>query len=80
MRRASAVIGRLRFESFKKYVTSILVVNNEELSPQEKLVEDIVSTLHAFSCWLYGLRKHKKLIKEDVEIAQELQDRTRPNG
>ena len=68
------------FESFcEKFDTSILVVNNQELSPQEELVEDIVSILHVFSCRLYGLRKYKKLIKEDEEIAKELQDRTRPN-
>lgn len=31
----------------------------EELSPQEELVQDIVSILHVFSCRLYGLRKYK---------------------
>ena len=50
------------------------IVNNEELSPQEELVQDIVSILHAFSCRLYGLRKYKKQIERDVEIAKELQN------
>ena len=50
------------------------IVNNEELSPQEELVQDIVSILHVFSCRLYGLRKYKKQIERDVEIAKELQD------
>lgn len=69
------------FESFcEKFDTSILVVNNEGLSPQEEFVEDIVSILHVFSCRLYGLRKYKKLIKEDEDIAKELQDGIRPNG
>ena len=68
------------FESFcERFDTSILVVNNEDLSPQEELVEDIVSILHVFSCRLHGLRKYKKLIKEDEDIAEELQDGTRPN-
>ena len=49
-------------------------VNNEELSPQEELVQDIVSILHVFSCRLYGLRKYKKQIEKDEEIAKELQD------
>ena len=63
------------FESFcRRFETSILVVNNEELSPQEELVDDIVSILHVFSCRLYGLRKYKRLIKEDDEIAKGLQD------
>ena len=50
------------------------IVNNEELSPQEELVQDIVSILHVFFCRLYGLRKYKKQIEKDEEIAKELQD------
>ena len=63
------------FEKFcKKFHTSIIVVNNETLSPNEELVQDIISILHVFSCRLYGLRKYKKQIKEDEEIAKELQN------
>ena len=68
------------FENFcAKFNTNIIVVNNEELSPQEELVQDIVSILHIFSCRLYGLRKYKKQIKEDDEIVKELQDRNQSN-
>lgn len=42
-----------------KFNITIVAVNNEELSPQEELVQDIVSILHVFSCRLYGLRKYK---------------------
>ena len=35
---------------------------------------DIVSILDVFSCRLYGLRKYKKQIERDEEIAKELQD------
>lgn len=62
-----------------KFNTTIVVVNNEELSPQEELVKDIVSILHVFSCRLYGLRKYKKQIERDEEIAKELQDRNKSN-
>lgn len=62
-----------------KFNTNIIVVNNEELSPQEELVQDIVSILHIFSCRLYGLRKYKKQIKEDEDIAKELQDGNKSN-
>ena len=55
-----------------KFNTTIVVVNNEELSPQEELVQDIVSILHVFSCRLYGLRKYKKQIERDEGIAEEL--------
>ena len=44
---------------------------------QEILVQDIVSILHVFSCRLYGLRKYKKQIEKDEEIAKELQDRNK---
>ena len=37
-------------------------------------MQDIVSILHVFFCRLYGLRKYKKLIERDEEIAEELQD------
>ena len=62
-----------------KFNTTIVIVNNEELSPQEELVQDIVSILHDFSCRLYGLRKYKKQIERDEEIAKELQDGNQPN-
>lgn len=57
-----------------KFNTTIVVVNNEALSPQEELAQDIVSILHEFSCRLYGLRKYKKQIEKDEDIAKELQD------
>lgn len=58
-----------------KFNTNIVVVNNEERSPQEELVQDLVSILRVFSCKLYGLRKYKKQIERDEETAKELQDR-----
>lgn len=69
------------FEKFcRKYNTNIVIVNNEELSPQEELVQDIVSILHVFSCRLYGLRKYKKQIKEDKEIEEEISNRNTANA
>jgi len=61
------------FERFLgKYNVEIIVVNNELLSPQEELVQDIRSILHVFSCRIYGLRKYKKKIKEDEEIVKSI--------
>ena len=69
------------FEKFcEKFNTKIIIVNNETLSPNEELVQDIISILHVFSCRLYGLRKDKKQIKEDEEIAKELQNGNKPNA
>lgn len=64
------------FESFLgKFDTKIVVVNNEELSPQEELVQDIISILHVFSCRIYGLGKYKKKIEGDEEVVKGIQDR-----
>ena len=62
------------FERFLgKFNVKIIVVNNELLSPQEELVQDIISILHVFSYRIYGLRKYKKKIERDEEIAKSLQ-------
>ena len=69
------------FENFcEKFNTKIIIVNNETLSPNEELVQDIISILHVFSCRLYGLRKYKNQIKEDEEIAKELQNGNKSNA
>ena len=69
------------FEKFcEKFNTKIIIVNNETLSPNEELVQDIISILHVFSCRLYVLRKYKNQIKEDEEIAKELQNGNKPNA
>ena len=63
------------FEKFcNKFNVEIVVVKNEKLSPHEELVQDIVSILHVFSCRLYGLRKYKKQIEGDEDIAKGIQD------
>lgn len=71
---------RFGFEWFESFVKSngveLIVVNNEALSPQEEIVQDIISILHVFSCRVYGLRKYKKKIEEDVDICSEP---TKPN-
>ena len=72
---------RFGYDWFEKFCMKFntTIVNNEELSPQEELVQDIVSILHVFSCRLYGFRKYKKQIERDEEIAKELQDGNQSN-
>lgn len=43
----------------------IVVVNQESLSPQQEMVEDLMAIVHTFSCRLYGMRKYKNQIKSD---------------
>lgn len=57
------------FEEFlRKMGVEIMIVNNEKLSPQEELVQDLISIIHVFSCRIYGLRKYKKKISDDEDL------------
>lgn len=63
---------RFGFDYFEQFMVrhgvKLIVVNDERTSPQDELVEDIISILHVFSCRLYGLRKYKKKIEEDESL------------
>jgi putative resolvase len=59
--------------------TKIVVLNQDNLSPEREMVEDILAIVHVFSRRLYGLRKYKTKIKEDPDlprasISEELED------
>lgn len=66
---------RFGYEWFERFLKSngveIIVANNEVLSPQEEMVQDLINIIHVFSCKIYGLRKYKKKIKEDKDICLE---------
>lgn len=42
----------------------LLVLNNEQLSPEQEMVQDLMSIVHCFSSRLYGLRNYRKALKE----------------
>lgn len=44
----------------KKNGCVIEVVNQESLSPQEEMTEDLLSIVHTFSCRLYGMRTYRR--------------------
>ena len=43
------------------------ILNSEQLSPQEEMVNDLMSIIHCFSCRLYGLRNYKKDLKKHLK-------------
>lgn len=56
----------------KDYGTNIIIVNNESMSPQEEMIQDLISIIHVFSCKVYGLRKYKKaILNENVTNIQD---------
>ena len=67
---------RFSFEWLEHFLKSndaeIIIVNNEKMSPEQELVNDLISIIYVFSCRIYGLRKYKNKIKGDEEIAKRL--------
>ena len=45
--------------------TRDVVVNQESLSPEQEMVEDLMAIVHTFSGRLYGMRKYTQQIKAD---------------
>jgi putative resolvase len=39
-------------------------VNGDTLSPEQELVQDLLSIVHVFSARLYGLRSYQKVIRD----------------
>lgn len=62
---------RFGFDWFRNFLSSqgveILVVNNDKMSPEEEMVQDLISIIHVFSCRICGLRKYKKDIKDEFK-------------
>lgn len=58
----------------KQHGTKIIVINNPSTSPDQELVNDLISIIHVFSCRLYGLRKYKKKLKDDHSLTGDRND------
>jgi putative resolvase len=64
-------LTRFGFEWFERYARhngcELLVLNQERLSPEQEMVQDLMTIIHCFSSRLYGLRNYKKKLKEALE-------------
>jgi predicted site-specific integrase-resolvase len=49
----------------------LLVLNQEQLSPEQEMVQDLLTIVHCFSARLYGLRNYRK--KRDEALKSDLQ-------
>lgn len=58
----------------REHDREIVVVNQESLSPEQEMVEDLLAIVHTFSCRLYGMRNYKKQIREDFPASKEPKD------
>jgi predicted site-specific integrase-resolvase len=53
------------FEAFcQRHKTEIIVMNGEEMSPEQELVQDLIAIITVFGARLHGLRSYKKAIKD----------------
>lgn len=61
---------RFGFEYFEHFVEThggnIVIANQQSMSPQQELTEDLMAVIHCFSCRLYGVRKYKKEIETKI--------------
>ena len=59
---------RFGFEWFaafcERHGTALVIVNGDTLSPEQELVQDLLSIVHVFSARLYWLRSYQKVIRD----------------
>ena len=59
---------RFGFEYFRhfllKHNCELVILNDEKMSPEQEMVEDLMTIIHCFSSRLYGLRNYRKSLKE----------------
>ena len=51
----------------REHGCDLLVINSEKLSPEQEMVQDLMTIVHCFSSRLCGLRNYKKTLKEALE-------------
>ena len=56
---------------FSKISVKLVVLEQQELSPQQELVADLLSVITDFSSRVHGLRKYRDKVKEDTSLSQQ---------
>ena len=64
-------LTRFGFEWFEHFAKingcELLVLNQERLSPQQEMVQDLMTIVHCFSSRLYGLRNYRKKLDDALK-------------
>ena len=62
---------RFGFDWFPHYAAlhgcELLVLNQEQLAPEQEMVQDLMTIGHCFSSRLYGLRKYRRQLQAALE-------------
>lgn len=67
---------RFGFDWFQRFLlnkfgVNLIAVNDVVSSPQEELVNDLITIIHVFSCRIYGLRKYQKKIAKEFDTSND---------
>lgn len=64
-------LTRFGYDWFEYYAKAngceVLVLNQERLSPEQEMVQDLMTIVHCFSSRLYGLRNYRKKLDEALK-------------
>ena len=64
-------LTRFGFEFLEHYAKrngcEVLVLNQERLSPEQEMVQDLMTIVHCFSSRLYGLRNYRRKLTEALK-------------
>ena len=58
----------------------LVVMNTKKVSPEQELVQDLITSTHCFSSRLYGLRNYRKALQRAIKDDQSAQDQASPNA
>jgi len=64
----------------KENSCEIVVLNPESLSPEQEMVQDLMTITHCFSARLYGLRNYRKALQKAVKDDTGTQDSPEPTA
>jgi predicted site-specific integrase-resolvase len=64
-------LTRFGFDWFEHFARingcELLVLNQERLSPEQEMVQDLMTIVHCFSSRLHGLRNYRKKLNEALK-------------
>ena len=67
-------LARFGFEYFRHFLAKhnceLVILNDEKMSPEQEMVEDLMTIIHCFSSRLYGLSNYRKSLKEALKNGQ----------
>lgn len=58
----------------------LLILNTESLSPEQEMVQDLMTIIHCFSSRLYGLRTYRKALKQALTPTDEQMEKNEDAG